>query len=155
MVLKTQCWLCLPGPRAGPATTGLRNGLWGVGQSSFWAPLERGTNSVVSGRDILMEGCSEVGLGVCSHLEAAGCISLGIPAPIFFRRFLFPCPATTNQPGREAPSGLELSRSVSSLLEVVRVISGEPGGVYHLPWELAGFTLHPNSTSFRVCLWRL
>lgn len=77
-------------------------------------------------------------------LEAAGCFDAGIPAPTFFHGLLFACPPTINQVGREAAAGPVLSRS---LLEVVRVISGEPGGISHLPWAVSwqqqGFTLHP------------
>lgn len=87
-------------------------------------------------------------------LEAAGCFDPGIPAPTFFHALLFACPPTINQVGREAAAGLVLSRSVSSLLEVPRVISGEPGGISHLPWAVSwqqqGFT-----PSFRVWLQRL
>lgn len=102
------------------------NGLC-AGQSSFWAPQDTGTNSVASGGDTLMEGCSEVGL------EAADCINPGIPAHISFQGLLFPCPATINQAGRAAAAGLGLSRSVPSLPEV---ISGKPGGICHLPTAL-------------------
>lgn len=72
-------------------------------------------------------------LRVCSCLEAADCINPGIPAPISFQGLLFPCPATINQAGRAAAAGLVLSRSVFSLPEV---ISGEPGGICHLPTGL-------------------
>lgn len=148
MVLKTQCWLCLPGPRVGPAATGPGNGLWDVGQSSFWGPLQRGTNSVVSGRDILVEGCSEVGLGVCSRLEGVwkqlvALILASLHPPSSMGCCFLVLPPST-QAGREAAAGLVLSRSP---LEVARVISGEPGGISHLPWAVPcqqrGFTLHP------------
>lgn len=93
-------------------------------------------------------------------LEAAGCINPGIPA---LHGLLFPCPATINQAGREAAAGMVLSRRIPRLLQVHRVISGEPSEICHLPLGFAGLCpgsskaspFTPSSSSFRVWLQRL
>lgn len=90
---------------------------------------------MVSGRDIVVEGCSEVGLGVCSQLAPSMLASLHPPSS---RGCCFlVLPPKTERAGEQL-LGWCSPGVFPALLQADRVISGEPGGIYHLPWEPAG-----------------